>query len=44
MLGYRPQLHGRIGDYLVDTGVLPRTTIEQAVARQHSQYQTEPAL
>jgi len=44
MLNYRPQHHGRIGDYLVDIGVLPRATIEQAVARQHSQYQTEPAL
>jgi adsorption protein B len=44
MLHYRPQHHGRIGDYLVDIGVLPRATIEQAVARQHSQYKTEPAL
>ncbi|HEX8544825.1 MAG TPA: glycosyl transferase family protein [Pseudomonas sp.] len=41
MLHYRPQHHGRIGDYLVDSGVLPRTTIEQAVARQHSHYPTE---
>ncbi|RZI75887.1 MAG: glycosyl transferase family protein [Pseudomonas sp.] len=41
MLNYRPQHHGRIGDYLVDSGVLPRTTIEQAVARQHSHYPTE---
>lgn len=44
MLQYRPQHHGRIGDYLVDIGVLPRATIEQAVARQHSHYKTEPAL
>lgn len=44
MLHYRPQHHGRIGDYLVDIGVLPRATIEQAVARQHSHYQPEPAL
>jgi adsorption protein B len=43
MLNYRPQEHGRIGDYLVDIGVLPRATIEQAVARQHS-HQPEPAL
>ncbi|WP_426116387.1 glycosyl transferase family protein [Pseudomonas sp. DSP3-2-2] len=41
MLSYRPQHHGRIGDYLVDIGVLPRATIEQAVARQHSHYPTE---
>ena len=41
MLNYRPQHHGRIGDYLVDIGVLPRATIEQAVARQHSHYPTE---
>ncbi|VVO31043.1 hypothetical protein PS723_04994 [Pseudomonas fluorescens] len=41
MLNYRPQHHGRIGDYLVDTGVLSRTTIEQAVARQHSHYPAE---
>ncbi len=44
MLHYRPQEHGRIGDYLVDIGVLPRATIEQAVARQHSHSQPEPAL
>lgn len=44
MLHYKPQQHGRIGDYLVDIGVLPRATIEQAVARQHSHYQPEPAL
>lgn len=44
MLHYRPQQHGRIGDYLVDIGVLPRATIEQAVTRQHSHYKTEPAL
>jgi adsorption protein B len=41
MLQYRPQHHGRIGDYLVDSGVLPRTTIEQVVARQHNLYPTE---
>ena len=41
MLNYRPQHHGRIGDYLVDIGVLPRATIEQTVARQHSHYPTE---
>lgn len=41
MLNYRPQHHGRIGDYLVDIGVLPRATIEQAVARQHSHYPME---
>ncbi|OEC66688.1 type II secretion system protein E [Pseudomonas sp. AP19] len=41
MLNYRPQHDGRIGDYLVDIGVLPRATIEQAVARQHSHYPTE---
>lgn len=41
MLQYRPQHHGRIGDYLVDSGVLPRATIEQAVARQHSHYPSE---
>ena len=41
MLNYRPQHHGRIGDYLVDIGVLPRATIEQAVARQHNHYPTE---
>ena len=41
MLQYRPQHHGRIGDYLVDSGVLPRATIEQAVARQHNLYPTE---
>ncbi|WP_445482642.1 GspE/PulE/PilB domain-containing protein, partial [Pseudomonas syringae] len=28
MLGYKPHIHGRIGDYLVDIGVLPRETIE----------------
>ncbi|MCI8212160.1 type II secretion system protein E [Pseudomonas sp. S25] len=44
MLHYKPQQHGRIGDYLVDIGVLPRATIEQAVARQHSHYQPEPTL
>jgi adsorption protein B len=44
MLNYRPQHHGRIGDYLVDIGVLPRATIEQAVARQHSHYKPELAL
>ena len=41
MLNYQPQHNGRIGDYLVDIGVLPRATIEQAVARQHSHYPTE---
>jgi adsorption protein B len=41
MLQYRPQRHGRIGDYLVDSGVLPRSTIEKAVARQHSHYPAE---
>ena len=41
MLQYRPQYHGRIGDYLVDSGVLPRATIEKAVARQHSHYPEE---
>jgi adsorption protein B len=41
MLQYRPQHHGRIGDYLVDSGVLPRATIEKAVARQHSHYPAE---
>ncbi|MHC8411272.1 glycosyl transferase family protein [Pseudomonas sp. Hz4] len=41
MLQYRPQHHGRIGDYLVDSGVLPRSTIEKAVARQHSHYPAE---
>jgi adsorption protein B len=41
MLQYRPQHHGRIGDYLVDSGVLPRATIEQVVARQHNLYPTE---
>lgn len=41
MLQYRPQHHGRIGDYLVDSGVLPRSTIEKAVARQHSHYAAE---
>jgi adsorption protein B len=41
MLQYRPQRHGRIGDYLVDSGVLPRATIEKAVARQHSHYPAE---
>ncbi|VVO45068.1 glycosyl transferase family protein [Pseudomonas fluorescens] len=41
MLQYRPQYHGRIGDYLVDSGVLPRATIERAVARQHSHYPEE---
>ncbi|HCS44888.1 MAG TPA: glycosyl transferase family protein [Pseudomonas sp.] len=41
MLQYRPQHHGRIGDYLVDSGVLPRATIEKAVARQHSHYPEE---
>ncbi|MCO8168997.1 glycosyl transferase family protein [Pseudomonas sp. 21LCFQ02] len=39
MLNYQPQQHGRIGDYLVDLGVLPRETIEQAVERQ---YRFEP--
>ncbi|MDI3273565.1 glycosyl transferase family protein [Pseudomonas sp. MDT1-16] len=43
MLQYRPQHHGRIGDYLVDSGVLPRSTIEKAVARQHSHYPAELA-
>jgi adsorption protein B len=43
MLQYRPQRHGRIGDYLVDSGVLPRATIEKAVARQHSHYPAELA-
>jgi len=42
MLNYRPQHHGRIGDYLVDLGVLPRDTIEQAVARQHRPAALEP--
>jgi adsorption protein B len=41
MLQYRPQRHGRIGDYLVDSGVLPRSTIEKAVARQHNHYPAE---
>lgn len=41
MLNYQPQHHGRIGDYLVDLGVLPRTTIEQVVARQHRFVPTE---
>ncbi|WP_424820606.1 hypothetical protein, partial [Pseudomonas viridiflava] len=41
MLGYKPHVHGRIGDYLVDIGVLPRETIEQAVARQHDLYRTD---
>jgi len=41
MLQYRPQHHGRIGDYLVDSGVLPRATIEKAVAHQHSHYPAE---
>ena len=36
MLQYRPHVHGRIGDYLVDSGVLARETIERAVAHQHS--------
>jgi len=43
MLHYRPQNHGRIGDYLVDRGVLPRAAIEQAVARQYSDYPELPA-
>lgn len=41
MLQYRPQRHGRIGDYLVNSGVLPRDTIEKAVAHQHSHYPAE---
>lgn len=35
MLHYRPDEHGRIGDYLVGIGVLSREVIDQAVARQY---------
>ena len=42
MLAYRPGEHGRIGDYLVERGVLPREVIERVVAEQRRLH-AEPA-
>ena len=34
MQAYRPQSHGRVGDYLVDQGILMREVIERVVEQQ----------
>ena len=46
MQRYRPDRHGRIGDYLVDQNMLTREAIEQAIAAQHrydAQHGAHPA-
>ena len=35
MQAYRPDRHGRVGDYLVETGVILREVIERVVKQQH---------
>jgi adsorption protein B len=35
MQAYRPDQHGRVGDYLVERGVIPREVIERVVRQQH---------
>ena len=35
MQAYRPDRHGRVGDYLVETGVIVREVIERVVKQQH---------
>ncbi|MDB5913431.1 MAG: glycosyl transferase family protein, partial [Ramlibacter sp.] len=36
MQDYKPAQHGRIGDYLVECGVIGREVLEQVVAEQRS--------
>jgi len=37
MSAYRPSLHGRVGAYLVDQGVVTREQVDMVLAMQRSQ-------